>query len=503
MKKTSNRVANTFLILLILMLPGLTLVSTASAAGTGPGNAEAPATDWQPLAAGESQWYAFYYAGDNSQIQVRLQAMPRGSAGFVVWTPELIGRWALGQRVEPIGRGSDDRSTDAALTWSGSFTTAGTYYVVVERAAGQPGTSYYLLEIEGDGVSFPAPTAAATTQSATATTSAPSLAETQPKSALASQLTGKLVFQTTYGGPFYTINADGSGLQRITNGIDPAWSPDGQQIAFVRWEDPRGVWVVNADGTNAHRVFDWSETRYPSWSPDGQEIVFSRQKNSGGGGGLPAGVPGTNSDVSGSARRPPPGPPGGAHSDSGSTLGIVNLSDGTFREPLPVSVVDSTPDWSPDGTQIVIAGNNGLMVQSVDGQDSWQLTTDPYDTTPAWSPDGTKVAFVRRQHDHWEIYVVDVNTGQQTRLTTTPALTDGSSPVDSVAASSVSPAWSPDGNYIAFLTDRAASTTAGGAWQIWVMKADGSAAAPLFDTELNGLTLNYVFAGERAIDWTP
>jgi Tol biopolymer transport system component len=95
-----------------------------------------------------------------------------------------------------------------------------------------------------------------------------------------------------------------------------------------------------------------------------------------------------------------------------------------------------------------------------------------------------------------------VTTGQQTRLTNTPAKTNGGSSLDSVAASSVSPAWSPDGKYIAFLTDRAASTTAGDEWQIWVMKADGSAQAPLFGTELNGLTLEYAFASERAIDWT-
>ena len=60
----------------------------------------------------------------------------------------------------------------------------------------------------------------------------------------------------------------------------------------------------------------------------------------------------------------------------------------------------------------------------------------------------------------------------------------------------MSPAWSPDGEHIAFLTDRA------GVWEIWIMKANGGAQAPLFGTELDGLTLDYAFAGERAIDWT-
>jgi Tol biopolymer transport system component len=97
---------------------------------------------------------------------------------------------------------------------------------------------------------------------------------------------------------------------------------------------------------------------------------------------------------------------------------------------------------------------------------------------------------LRRQHDHWEIYDVDLATGQQTRLTNTPALPDGT------AANSVSPAWSPDGSYIAFLTDRT------GRWEIEIMGANGSRPHPLFDTELDGLTLRYAFAGDRAISWT-
>jgi hypothetical protein len=455
-----------------LISPGLATAAAAGAAGTGPDTALTPTGDWEQLATGADRWYAFQYVGDGSQIQVQLQVAPEGSATFAVWTPEEVRRWALGESVKPIGRGSVDQYAGGALVWSGSFSTPGIYYVVVERAGSQAGTSYYLLDVTGDGVTLgkPAPTPAAQPVSS-------KTKETTP-----AKLTGKLVFQTTYGGPFYTVNVDGSGLQRITNGIDPVWSPDGQQIAFVRWDDPRGVWVVNADGSNAHRIFDWSETRYPSWSPDGQEIVFSRQhgRPSGGGGG-PKGPGGPGGG---------PGGPGGGGVSESWQLGIVNPVDGTFWEPLPNSDVSLTPAWSPDGEQIVYSAVQGLRIQSVDGQESSQLTSDPKDTSSVWSPSGEQVAFVHRQHDHWEIYVVDVNTGQRTRLTETPAWADGT------AANSVSPAWSPDGKSIAFLTDRT------GKWQIWVMNADGSNERPLFDTALKGLTLQYAFAGERAISWT-
>jgi TolB protein len=133
---------------------------------------------------------------------------------------------------------------------------------------------------------------------------------------------------------------------------------------------------------------------------------------------------------------------------------------------------------------------------SVDGKSSYALTASPKDTSPVWSPDGSKVAFIHFQHDHWEIYVVDVNSGQQTRLTHTPAWPDGVPSLDGWAAHSVSPAWSPDGHYIAFLTDRT------GEWEIWVMDANGNNPRPLFGTDLDGLTLDYAFVGERAISWT-
>lgn len=469
MKRNRVVVVNILLAAAMLLAGAMSAVASASTLGTGPDDALLPSGDWQPLNPGDSSWYAFEYAGDGSQIRVRLEATPAESAAFAVWTPGEIERWRLGLEANPIGRGSVDPATGGVLVWSGNFNDAGTYYVVVERKGNQPGTSYYLLTISGDGVSLSAPSPAAT--------STPEPAKI--KSVAPSDPTGRLVFQTSMGGDIYTINADGSGLQRIADGMDPVWSPDGHQVAFVRWSEPRGVWVVDADGSGAQRVFDWSEARYPSWSPDGDQIVFSRQTGE---------TQGREFCFRGRCFSRP--------ARSFWKLGIVNPGDGRFAEPLPNSDVSQSPDWSPDGDKIVFAAVHGLMIQSVDGTVAYPITDDAKDTNPVWSPDGSQIAFTRRQHDHWEVYVVavsdgaDADGGSLRRLTHTPVKPNGE------VASSASPAWSPDGQTLAFLTDRA------GQWEIWVMRADGSGQQPLFDSALDGLTLDYASLGERAISWT-
>jgi TolB protein len=123
------------------------------------------------------------------------------------------------------------------------------------------------------------------------------------------------------------------------------------------------------------------------------------------------------------------------------------------------------------------------------------ITSDPQDTSPAWSPDGRRVAFVRRQHDHWETYAVDAGGRNLRRLTDTPGTQDGGQGASARPGDSVAPAWSPDGAYIAFLTNRS------GKWEIWVMRADGSQPARLFAAELEGLPIEYAYVSERALSW--
>jgi WD40 repeat protein len=82
------------------------------------------------------------------------------------------------------------------------------------------------------------------------------------------------------GGPsdseIYTIPASGGGATRLTNNvvsnIEPAWSPDGTQIAY--W-DGGALLIMQADGSNKHSVYGHEGGAWaPSWSPDGRSIAF-------------------------------------------------------------------------------------------------------------------------------------------------------------------------------------------------------------------------------------
>jgi uncharacterized protein YjdB len=74
------------------------------------------------------------------------------------------------------------------------------------------------------------------------------------------------------------VNADGSGLINLTNSPSnyegqPAWSPDGLQLAFVRDFD---IWVMNPDGSGARNLtLSAALDAHPAWSPDGSRIVFA------------------------------------------------------------------------------------------------------------------------------------------------------------------------------------------------------------------------------------
>jgi Tol biopolymer transport system component len=104
-----------------------------------------------------------------------------------------------------------------------------------------------------------------------------------------------------------------------------------------------------------------------------------------------------------------------------------------------------------------LSGNQDIWVTSIDGSTTPIRLTDSIanDYSPAWSPNGLKIAFVSERDNNPEIYVMNVDGKAQTRLT-------NNSTADTF------PAWSPDGKYIAFASNRDNN------FEIYVMNNDGS-----------------------------
>jgi TolB protein len=279
-------------------------------------------------------------------------------------------------------------------------------------------------------------------------------------------LQGKLVFQRSSGGEIYVINADGTGLRQLTDGMDPAWSPDGKRVAFARWRKPSpGIYVIDEDGKNETQVFGWPMAKAPVWSPDGTRLAITHQRG---------------------------------EDNNGNPywkLGVIRIEDKHFTEILCWEHSFS-PTWSPDGNIIAYDSDFGLHLTSEDGsiggqtydRNTYALIVDIQATSPAWSPDGAKIAYMYDELVPVEIYVMGPDGENKTKLTDTP-------PSPDPLASSVAPAWSPDGTKIAFLTDRR------GKWEIWVMNADGSDQRPMFETALDDISIGYEFVGERVISW--
>ncbi len=264
-----------------------------------------------------------------------------------------------------------------------------------------------------------------------------------------------LLFVSPRDGDYAIFGADAKGdhVRRVTEAkgdpstpaglffqIEPAWSPDGSQIAFASTRDGGShIFVMRADGSGTRRITnDSTEDNHPSWSADGASIVFARQ------GALfvvPAGG-GKARRVGrglGNAANPAWSPDGKLiaydYRQPGFSIREVYLmnADGTgIRKLTELRHVSALPAWSPDGKRIAFQTNSGgshyeIYSIGLDGAGVRQETESEIDTiTPAWSPDG-KVTFSR----DGSLWTVD-DVGDETELTPS----DGN---DS------SPAWRPSG----------------------------------------------------------
>jgi Tol biopolymer transport system component len=318
------------------------------------------------------------------------------------------------------------------------------------------------------------------------------------------------------GADICTIPADGGTPARITRnaGADapPAWSPDGKRIAFISYAawtsiavtpadsgsgrgatlfrglmeplsliwHPAGdrllvcaksadLWTVPAGGGAAERLTnDIFEDRKPDVSPDGKRIVFESNRDGNPGlwtldtAGEPRLLLAHPADADAHPRFSPDGKrivfaSNREEKTRQTDLWTVSPDGSNLRRLTSVEGLKGRPTWFSDNTRIIFESNRnggwGLWALEPDGRVA-PLPRPTPSMRPAWSPDGWWLAYQSQRGGNQDLYLTQMKTGQERRLTTDPAR-EGD------------PAWSRDSRRIAFVSDRA------GTDDIWTMPASG------------------------------
>jgi hypothetical protein len=198
----------------------------------------------------------------------------------------------------------------------------------------------------------------------------------------------------------YVMRSDGGRVRRLTHFEGtveaPAWSPDGNTLAFAAYDrqgfESKGsdIYTIRHDGSHLRRITDLGFATDPAWSPDGRRIAFASIKY--------------------------------------GDLWVMTANGKSFRRLTrpPRGLVDVTPTWSPDGKRIAFARRSSstgdVLVVDANGRHVRRLTTGDGDCrSPAWTPSGKRILFSARYDGNPDLFSIAASGGDPRPLLRTPA----------------------------------------------------------------------------------
>ena len=191
--------------------------------------------------------------------------------------------------------------------------------------------------------------------------------------------------------------------------LSPAWSPDGQRLAYVSYEgqEPR-IFIQNLSTGERSLISDFPGLNgAPAWSPDGERLALTLSK------------------------------------DGNPELYILDLASRRLRRVTQNSSIDTEPTWSPDGDTLAFtsdrSGRPQIYTVDVVGGKPVRLTFEGrYNARARYSPEGNELAFVHQVGHEFRIAVVDLEGGELRVLTETEL--------------DESPSFAPNGSMILYAT---------------------------------------------------
>lgn len=270
---------------------------------------------------------------------------------------------------------------------------------------------------------------------------------------------------------------------------DAQLSPDGQLVAYVvktadldRNEYGSTIYLApTAGGDSRQLTVGPGRDSAPRWSPDGTQLAFLADRSGksqlyvvGGSGGEPQRLTDLDAGVS-SPVWSPDGQRIAVLSATGSDTTAVarEWPGGTIRRITGTRYRFDVVGYTNGRTQ-------NLWIVPIGGGAPWQLTASTHDlASPAWSPDGQQIAFVANRESQ-----VDLSFRSQLYITEVPAEamdTPGDTPrqISVGTETAAAPVWSPDGSRIAYIGRREGALAGGNTSIYLAAAAGGSSVVPL------------------------